>query len=206
MLREAKAELHGLSVIGDAPTPAAPSACSAGTRDATVDGTGASRRARRAGSSTGGSAPTTGGTCPRARPRCASSSSTACRWWRPRCACPAATRCSASTARRPATSARWRWSRSTTSRPRPFVVALVVRGASGVELDGRHGARRRAQRAPHEPPAVALGGGGRRLHRGDGHERRGVRRPVRRTGRTVAPGSSARSCTRSRTGRRCGRW
>ena len=81
--------------------PRPPSVCSAAR--ATPPSTAAAwcRRARRPGSSTGGSAPTTAGGSRRARPRCASSSSTACRWCRRRCGCPAATRCSACTARPP---------------------------------------------------------------------------------------------------------
>ncbi len=76
-----------------------------------------SRPGRPDGSSTGGSAPTTAGTCPRARRRCASSWSTACRWCRRRCGCRQVMRCTACTAPRSPTSARSPWSRSPTSRP-----------------------------------------------------------------------------------------
>ena len=83
--------------------------------------------------------------------------------------------------------------------PAPFVVALVVRGASAVDLDGATRCRRRAQRDPHAAAAVALGRERRRLHRGDGRERRGLGRTRSPTVRTAGRASSARSCTRSPT-------
>ena len=73
--------------------------------------------------------------------------------------------------------------------PAPFVVALVVRGASAVDLDGATVCADGRERDPHAAPAVALGGERRRLAPRRRHERRGVRRAVRRTARTAARAS-----------------
>ena len=91
---------------------------------------GWSRRGRTAGRSTGGSAPTTAGTCRRARWRCASASSAPRPWSRRPCASRPATRCSASTpsgAAAPRAAASWSSSRSRTRRRVPVALALAVR-------------------------------------------------------------------------------
>ena len=73
--------------------------------------------------------------------------------------------------------------------PAPFVVALVVRGASAVDLADATVVRRRSERAAHGPPAVALGDERRRHDRGPRDERAGVRRAVRGAAR---PGGTTR--------------
>ena len=72
-----------------------------------------------------------------------------------------------------------------------------------VDLAERHRVRRRPERAAHGAAAVALGADRRRHDRGARDER--GRRPTRRSRRaaTAARASSPRSCTRSRTARRC---
>ncbi len=160
------------------------------------------RRAPRRGSSTGGSVPTTGGTSRSARPRCASTWLTGCRWCRPRCGSRVATRCSACTARPPVTWVKSRSSRSATSHPRrsssrsscavPRAWISMVRPSTptaGVR-SARRVHRRGGLRASTAPPR-------RRSRTGT--------QPTGRshTGRTAPRGSWGRSCTRWRTAPRC---